>query len=63
MSIAATRFGHTEGRVGVVYGKEGEKVWTRSKILLQGKGGKKFCGLVTTSRYNLLRLYLNVEQV
>ena len=57
MSIAATRFGHTEGRVGVVYGKEGEKVLTRSKILLQGKGGKKFCGLVTTSRYNLLRLY------
>jgi len=28
MSIAATRFGHTEGRVGVVYGKEGEKIVT-----------------------------------
>ena len=26
MSIAATRFGHTEGRVGLAYGKDGEKV-------------------------------------
>jgi len=28
MSVAATRFGHTEGRVGVAYGKEGEKIVT-----------------------------------
>jgi len=28
MSIAATRFGHTEGRVGVAYGKDGEKIVT-----------------------------------
>jgi hypothetical protein len=30
MSIAATRCGHTEGRVGLAYVKEGEKV--REKI-------------------------------
>lgn len=28
MSIAATRFGHTEGRVGLAYGKDGEKIVT-----------------------------------
>jgi len=28
MSIAATRFGHTEGRVGLAYGKNGEKIVT-----------------------------------
>jgi len=28
MSIAATRFAHTEGRVGLAYGKEGEKMVT-----------------------------------
>ena len=26
MSVAATRFGHTDGKVGLVYGKNGEKV-------------------------------------
>ena len=26
MSIAATRYAHTEGRVGLAYGKDGEKV-------------------------------------
>jgi len=28
MSVAATRFGHTDGKVGLVYGKNGEKVVT-----------------------------------
>ena len=32
MSIAATRCGHTEGRVGLAYVKEGEKVRKQREI-------------------------------